>query len=159
MKQITLEPAYKECGAIRQLFTEYAEALAIDLTFQDFDEELRNLPGKYALPDGSLYLAKADGVVAGCIALRRFDKTRCEMKRLYVRKAFRRLGIGRMLAERIETDAALKGYAAMLLDTLQSLPEALALYNSMGFREIEAYCHNPEPDAVYMEKHLSPLSS
>ena len=154
MTRIVLEPAYEERAVVRSLFEEYAASLTIDLSFQHFDEELRGLPGKYALPDGRLYIARADDLVAGCVALRRLDATRCEMKRLYVRKSFRGMGIGRLLAERVVADAADMGYAAILLDTLQSMSGALALYRAMGFTETGAYCHNPQPDAVYMEKVL-----
>ena len=154
MTHIILESAYEEKSIIRSLFEEYAASLPIDLGFQCFDEELRDLPGKYSLPDGRLYIAKADGLVAGCVALRRLDETRCEMKRLYVRKLFRGAGVGRLLAERVVADASVMGYAAILLDTLQSMSEALALYRAMGFVEIGAYCHNPQPDAIYMGKEL-----
>ena len=154
MTRIVLEPAYEERETVRTLFKEYAVSLGIDLCFQDFDEELQTLPGKYALPDGRLYIARVDGLVAGCVGLRRFDLTRCEMKRLYVRPQSRGKGVGRLLVERIVADALAMGYAAMLLDTLQSLPEALALYRANGFVEIGAYCHNPQPDVVYMVKPL-----
>ena len=152
MTRIVLEPAYEEMTVIRTLFEEYAASLSIDLSFQHFDEELHGLPGKYALPDGRLYIARVNDLVAGCVALRRLDATRCEMKRLYVRTPFRGMRIGRLLAEQVVGDAADMGYAAILLDTLHSMAEALALYRTMGFVEIGAYCHNPHPNAVYMEK-------
>lgn len=154
--RITIEPARGDLDPIRLLFAEYAKSLPFDLAFQQFDAELVGLPGKYAPPDGLLLLARAGEKTAGCVALRRFDATRCEMKRLFVRDAFRGLGIGKLLATTVVAEATRMGYAAMLLDTLESMPEALALYKKMGFREIKAYCHNPQPDAVYLEKTLRP---
>lgn len=154
MPRIIIEPADKDLDEVRRLFAEYAASLAIDLTFQNFDAELGHLPGKYAPPGGRLYLAKCGDGTAGCVALRPFDKTRCEMKRLFVRPAYRGLGIGKKLALRALADAAAIGYGSMLLDTLESMPEAVALYANMGFRRIGPYCHNPQPDAVYMEKTL-----
>lgn len=151
MARIVIEPA-RDLEAIRRLFAEYAASLAIDLGFQSFDDELRQLPGKYAPPRGRLFIATVDGKTAGCVALRPFDDGRCEMKRLYVRDAFRGLGVGRLLAQTVVDEAAAMGYGSMLLDTLLRMPEALALYEKMGFRKIGPYCHNPEPDAVYMEK-------
>lgn len=158
MNGITIEPGYDDLDTIRQLFTEYAGELGIDLAFQGFAEELASLPGKYALPDGRLYIARVDGKPAGCVALRRFDRNRCEMKRLYVRGNFRSFGVGRRLAERIINEGAAMGYGSMLLDTLERLGPALNVYERMGFVRIEPYCHNPQPDVVFMEKAYSPLT-
>ena len=152
--RIVVEPEYRNLDEVRRLFMEYAASLDIDLAFQNFDDELGHLPGKYAPPKGGIYLAKSGGRTAGCVALRPFDETRCEMKRLFVRKDFRGQGIGFLLARKTLEEAAAMGYAAMLLDTLESMPEAVALYEKMGFSRIPAYCHNPQPDAVFMEKVL-----
>lgn len=114
MARIVIEPAYRNLEDIRQLFAEYAASLAIDLGFQRFDDELRQLPGKYAPPRGRLFIATVDGKSAGCVALRPFDDDRCEMKRLYVRDAFRGLGIGRLLAQRIVDEAAAMGYGSKI---------------------------------------------
>lgn len=152
--RVTVTLAYQRLDAIRELFCEYASSLPIPLDFQGFEEELRSLPGKYALPDGRLYIALANNAVAGCIALRRFDASRCEMKRLFVRNAFRGLSIGRILAEKIVAEALAAGYASMLLDTLDSMTAARSLYTALGFAERAAYYHNPAPGAVYMEKIL-----
>lgn len=149
---ITIEPALDNLDEVRRLFSEYAAMLGVDLGFQNFDEELAQLPGKYAPPSGRIHIAWRGGRAAGCVALRPFDEGRCEMKRLFVRAEFRGLGIGRLLADRIVADAREIGYRSMLLDTLESLPEAVALYTKMGFNRIGAYCHNPQPDAVFMEK-------
>ncbi len=153
--RFVIEPAYQEIASVRDLFLEYADWLDLDLSFQDYEAELRDLPGKYAPPDGRLYLARSGTTAAGCVALRRFDARRCEMKRLYVRKAFRGSGLGRLLALRLIREAGRMGYAAMVLDTLRDrMPAALALYTTLGFRETGAYYHNPVADVVYLEKPL-----
>lgn len=155
--EITIAAAPGDLDEARRLFSEYAAMLGIDLAFQHFDDELASLPGKYAPPSGTLLIARPspnDGRAAGCVALRPFDAGRCEMKRLFVRGEFRGLGIGRLLADRVVADARKIGYRSMLLDTLESLPEAVALYTKIGFNRIGAYCHNPQPDAVFMEKIL-----
>lgn len=154
MSNVEIVPAYGELDEIRRLFGEYVAWLGVDMSFQAYDEELRNLPGKYGEPDGRLYLAKVDGRAAGCVGLRRFDHTRCEMKRLYVRPPFRGFGAGRMLAQRIVDDARSIGYGSMLLDTMSTFTEAVALYLGMGFVEVPPYYHNPYPNIIYLEKQL-----
>lgn len=152
---ITIAAALDNLDEVRRLFSEYAAMLGIDLGFQNFEDELAHLPGKYAPPSGMIRIARPSsngGHAAGCVALRPFDEGRCEMKRLFVRNEFRGLGIGRLLADTIVADAQKIGYRSMLLDTLESLPEAVALYTKMGFKRIGPYCHNPQPDVVFMEK-------
>ncbi len=146
---ITIEYAYDRLDIIRTLFREYANSLSIDLQFQDFEKELLRLPDKYALDDGRLYIAYVDGNVAGCIGLRRFDVTRCELKRLYIRPAFRHLGLGVLLSLKIIDDARQIGYHQILLDTLSSMTPAMNLYQKLGFKQIPAYYHNPIDNAVY----------
>ena len=141
-------------ATVRELFREYAKGIGIDLCFQDFDRELAELPGKYAPPEGRLLLALEGTKVAGCVALRKIGDDTCEMKRLYVRPAFRRKGVGRLLARAVIEAAGKCGYARMRLDTLSSMAEAIALYESLGFRRIEAYYHNPSACAVFMELKL-----
>jgi len=140
--------------AIKELFLEYARAIGIDLCFQNFDKELANLPGKYALPDGALLIAKSSSKTCGCIALRKFDDQVCEMKRLYVKPEFRKHGLGKDLVERIINEAKKRGYKFMRLDTLATMQSAIKLYKSFGFYEIPAYTFNPIPNAVYMEKKI-----
>jgi len=140
---------------VRSLFEEYASSLDFRLDFQNFADELAGLPGEYASPHGQLLLAKCDAAVAGCVALRRIDRTMCEMKRLYVRPAFRRWKIGRRLTEAIIAEAAIIGYRRMRLDTVPSMTEARRLYESLGFRDISPYRHNPVPGARFMELELS----
>jgi len=142
--------AYGRLDDVRALFSEYQASLGVDLGFQQFDEELRGLPGRYARPDGRLYLALSDGEPAGCACLRRFDETRCEMKRLYVRDRFRGLKLGRALAEKVIEDARSAGYRQVLLDTLPTMTGAQALYERLGFAEIPAYRFNPVEGTRYM---------
>ena len=139
---------------VRQLFQEYADATGIDLCFQNFTAELANLPGKYAPSEGRLFLAQVDGNVAGCVALRKIANGICEMKRLYVRPHFRKKGAGLLLANATIDAAREIGYQSMRLDTLSSMTAAIALYDSLGFRPIPPYYHNPNPDTVFLELKL-----
>ncbi len=138
----------------RGLFGEYAASLGISLCFQDFASELAGLPGDYAPPYGRLLLAREEGQIVGCVALRRSDAGICEMKRLYVRPACRGKGVGRELATAIIAEARRIGYAKMRLDALPSMKEAIALYQSLGFRPIEPYRPNPIEGAIYMGREL-----
>ncbi len=144
--------------AVRELFREYAASLDIDLCFQNFAAELAALPGEYAPPAGALLLALVDGEPAGCGALRPLPDVdypnACEMKRLFVRRAFRRFGLGRLLAERLMDLATQAGYSAMLLDTLDDMEAARGLYTTLGFEEIPPYYFNPIPGAHYLKADL-----
>jgi len=144
--------------ATRGLFNEYAQALGIDLCFQGFDEELAALPGDYAAPQGGLLLAFVDGDLAGCGAFRPLPDAdhanACEMKRLYVRRAFRRFGLGRLLAQTLIERATQAGYSAMLLDTLDDMEAARGLYATLGFVEVAPYYFNPLPGAHYLKVDL-----
>nr|WP_216842418.1 GNAT family N-acetyltransferase [Acidovorax sp. SRB_14] len=145
----------EELDAVRTLFREYADSLGVDLDFQNFDAELGALPGEYAPPRGQLLLARVDGAVAGCCALRPLDNAdypnASEMKRLYVRKAFRGFGLGRQLAEAMLDAARQAGYACVLLDTLDDMESARALYTDLGFEDIPPYYHNPLPGSHYLK--------
>ena len=139
----------------RTLFEEYAAGLGISLCFQNFDDELNSLPGKYAPPDGRLLLATEGAELAGCIALRKLAPGVCEMKRLFVRPAFRSKGLGKVLVDAIIAEARHIGYQQMRLDTLPGLMDrAIALYQSMGFIEIEPYYPNPVAGAKFMQLDL-----
>lgn len=140
----------------RALFEEYASGIGISLCFQNFDQELKNLPGDYAPPDGRLLLATEDDQLAGCIAMRKLGPGVCEMKRLFVRPAHRGTGLGRVLVEKIIDEARKLGYRQMRLDTLPGrMDKAIALYQSIGFVEIGPYCENPVEGAKFMELDLA----
>jgi ribosomal protein S18 acetylase RimI-like enzyme len=141
---------------VRALFREYADSLGVDLSFQDFDRELASLPGDYVPPRGALLLAERDGAVAGCVALRPLEAGVCEMKRLFVRPAFRGARLGRTLAEGILAEGQRLGYARMRLDTLPSMAEAIAMYERLGFVDIPPYRHNPIPGTRFLERALGP---
>ncbi len=154
-----ITPASPEhLAATRQIFTEYATQLGIDLCFQNFASELADLPGEYSPPTGLLLLALVDGELAGCCGLRALDSVNysnaAEMKRLYVRKAFRRFGLGRQLAEAVLDGARMAGYHSVLLDTLDDMESARALYAELGFEDIPPYYYNPIPGAHYLKVDL-----
>lgn len=148
-----------ELEVLRGLFREYARSLGIDLAFQNFEEELLDLPGDYAAPRGALLLAWVDGQAAGCCALRPLDTAdyanACEMKRLYVRPAFRKLGLGRQLSEAILDAARVQRYDHVLLDTLDDMEAARTLYEDLGFVDIPPYYHNPIAGAHYLLATIS----
>ena len=149
-------PAHTE--AVRTLFREYAGSLGIDLCFQNFEQELAALPGEYVAPHGALLLALVDGEPAGCVALRPLPEAdhanACEMKRLFVRRAFRRFGLGRLLAQQLMDLATQAGHSCMLLDTPDDMEAARGLYASLGFVEIPPYYYNPIPGAHYLKVEL-----
>lgn len=143
---------------LREIFRQYADGLGVDLCFQQFDEELASLPGEYAAPRGALLLARVNGKVAGCCALRPLDTAdypnSAEMKRLYVRGEFRGIGLGRQLVEAALDAARQAGYASVLLDTLDDMEAARTLYEDLGFVEIPPYYHNPIAGAHYLKVDL-----
>jgi len=144
----------KDIKTVKQLFVEYADSLGFDLCFQNFDEELANLPGDYAPPSGCLLLARYNGEAAGCIALRKLSDCISEMKRLYVKPQMRGLKIGRKLVEAVIAEARKIGYTHIRADTVPSMKQARALYTSIGFKEIKPYCRNPIEGAIFIELKL-----
>ncbi len=152
----TLESGQLE--SVQSLFREYARSLSIDLCFQNFEEELAQLPGEYAAPRGALCTVYVDTELAGCCAMRPLDAAdypnACEMKRLYVRPSFRRMRLGRMLAEATLDAARVAGYDCILLDTLDDMESARALYEELGFEEIPPYYYNPIAGAHYLKAQL-----
>lgn len=139
----------------RELFLEYQNWFGLSLCFQNFDEELATLPGAYAPPDGRLYLAYSDDQLAGCGALKKLDDGICEMKRLFVRDAFRGQKIGVELIDRILADSRAIGYKKIRLDTYPpKMGKAVSLYESYGFTQIEPYYHNPFGETLFMELDL-----
>jgi putative acetyltransferase len=145
-------------AATRAIFREYAASLDVDLCFQGFEAELANLPGDYSAPSGQLLLALVDDNLAGCGAFRQLTDAdyanACEMKRLYVRPAFRRFGLGRLMAQRLLDDARRAGYSHMLLDTLDDMESARELYATLGFENVPPYYYNPIPGAHYLRARL-----
>ena len=144
-------PAIRTAG---ELFREYARSLSFDLDFQDLDKELAQIDRHYAPPRGRLYIARVDEQAAGCVALRDFGEGVCEMKRLYVRPAFRGRRIGWRLAETVIEAARQIGYDCMRLDTVPAMDRANSLYTALGFRPIPAYRYNPVEGAIYLELKL-----
>lgn len=150
----------KDIVDARMLFEEYAQWLGVDLCFQGFAEELERLPGDYAAPQGRLFIARdsVTGDAAGCVALRPLADGTCEMKRLYVRPAFRGIGLGATLAALVIDAAREEGYARLVLDTLGHMQSAIGLYRKLGFSGIPAYYDNPIPGALYFELRLESRS-
>jgi len=139
----------------RAIFREYEQWLGMSLCFQSFEEELADLPGKYAPPSGRLYLARIDGETVGCIALRQIEEGICEMKRLFLRDSARGKGVGVSLIEKVISDAIEIGYKKMRLDTYPTkMGKAVSLYEAQGFYEIPPYHHNPHDGVLFMEKML-----
>lgn len=151
IRQATTPP---DVETARSLFVEYQESLGISLCFQNFDAEVASLPGAYAAPEGRLLLAFVGDEPAGCVALRKLEDGICEMKRLWVRPAFRGLRLGRRLAEAVLSEARAAGYRAVRLDTLPSMREAQALYVSLGFVDIPPYNDHPIEGTRFMEASL-----
>jgi len=138
----------------KELFLKYAQSLDFNLCFQNFDEELKNLPGEYSYPDGCILLAQINGNIMGCVAMRKFEEGICEMKRMYVLEEYRGLGAGKKLAINIINTAKKLGYKKMRLDTINTMTEAINLYKSLGFKEIPFYRFNPVEGVIYMELDL-----
>ena len=140
--------------SVRELFIQYADALGFNLEFQGFSRELAELPGDYKSPAGCMLLAETDDGYAGCVALRPLQNKICEMKRLFVIPAYQGCGIGRTLARAVIGEARKQGYQKIRLDTVESMKAAQGLYFSLGFKTIEAYCHNPLDNPSFMELEL-----
>ena len=146
----------KDISGARELFEEYGSWVEISLCFQNFDHELASLPGDYAPPHGCLFLASEAGELAGCVALRKLGAGTAEMKRLFVRPAFRGRRLGRLLTEKCIETARSLGYERLVLDTLpDKMDRAIAMYRAQGFKEIEPYYHNPVEGATFMELRLA----
>lgn len=154
--ELAQTPSHLE--TVRTLFLEYQQSLGIDLCFQNFDLELASLPGDYVQPLGGLLVAQVDAQPAGCCAFRPLQGSdypnACEMKRLYVRRVFRGFGLGRQLVERTLMLARQAGYDHILLDTLDDMEAARALYMEAGFVEVAPYYHNPLAGAHYLMANL-----
>jgi len=147
--------AAQDFADVRGLFGEYAGLVAEALCFQNFGEELETLPGAYAPPGGILLIARDGIAAAGCVGLRRIDLATGEMKRMYVREAYRGGGLGRRLAREVIEAARRLDYARVVLDTLPKLAPAIALYRDLGFQETRPYLASPTPGALCFELRLS----
>jgi GNAT superfamily N-acetyltransferase len=145
----------RDIVAVQELWSEYWRSLGLALDFQDFAEELRTLPGKYAPPAGRLLLARIDGKPAGTAAFRPLRQDACEAKRLYVCPAYRRRGVAGSLLATLTEEARRSGYCDLYGDTLATMASALDLYRSMGFVEVGPYSDNPTPGAIYLRLSLS----
>ena len=151
MPEFIIAQTVEDYREARTLLREYEAASEVDLCFQGFEEEVETLERMYGPPGGKFLLVRTGDATAGGVALRDLGGGICEMKRLYLRPGFRGCGLGRRCAERIVREAREMGYASMRLDTLPSMQEAIALYRSMGFVEIDPYTDNPVLGALFME--------
>jgi putative acetyltransferase len=154
MIQIIHSHMPEQVGKVRSLFGQYAISMGLNLGFQNFDDELINLPGDYTPPAGALLMAVERSASIGCVAMRPIDRSICEMKLLFVKPAHRGKGVGRQLMESIVDEAKKAGYLSMRLDAIPTMHEAIRLCQSIGFHEIEPTCWNPIPGALYFEMDL-----
>lgn len=155
MLNIVTATAAQDLDDVRILFGEYSRLVAEALCFQNFDQELEALPGQYAPPGGALWIARDGDKAAGCVAMRRLDADSGEMKRMYVREAYRGSGLGRRLAVTVVEEARKKNYKCVVLDTLPKLSSAIALYRDLGFRETAPYLTSPTPGAICFALRVS----
>lgn len=146
-----IEADYADLAQIAEMFREYQQLIGVDLCFQGFEEELANMPGKYAPPTGAIFIAVDEADLIGCVAIRPLSQQQAELKRLYVKPAWHGQGIGKQLFESAMTRAQSIGYDSIVLDTLESMQSARRLYQTYGFREIDCYYHNPDPSAKYYQ--------
>mgnify|MGYP005752343779 FL=1 len=149
-----IEPAYEKLEEIKMLFQEYTSSLGFDLSFQNYEQEYRSLPGKYAPPKGRLYLLVCEGIAAGCVALKPLEENICEMKRLYIKKEYRKHHFGEELAKKVIEDAKAIGYEKMYLDTMSFMKSAIGLYQKLGFEAVEPYYENPMEGVLYFQLPL-----
>jgi ribosomal protein S18 acetylase RimI-like enzyme len=155
MVRLHVATSASDLESVRTLFREYADSLGVNLDYQGFEEEVRDLPGKYAPPSGTLVLAFNDDELVGCVGVRPIDDEIAEMKRLYVRPTGRGLGLGRTLAEAAIRFATVSGYSRMRLDTLPQMERAQDLYRTLGFMPIDAYRYSAVPGTVFLELVLT----
>ena len=154
MVKLSIVKSPKQIKIAKALFKEYAESLEINLDFQDFEREFKELPGEYNPPSGRLILAYDNSKPAGCVALKKLNNEICEMKRLFVKPEYRKKEIGKILTKKIIAEALGIGYSKMRLDTISSMKAAIHIYRSFGFYEIEPYYNNPVKEAIYFELEL-----
>ena len=150
-----MEASEEDMLTVRELFREYQEWLGVDLCFQDFEPELATLPGRYAPPNGVIFLAVESDEVVGCVGVRPKAGDEAELKRLYVRPDHQGCGFGKQLFHAAMSKAQAIGYTSIVLDTLQPMRAAKSLYLAYGFKEIPAYYQNPEPGVEYYRYEFS----
>ena len=153
--KVSIAASEQQLDALRELLREYESLLRRHHTGPDFEKEIAGLPGEYAPPHGICLLVEEDDQIAGCVVLRRLEEGICEMRRLYVRPEFRGRGIGRMATVALCREARRIGYRKVRLLSMRSMTEAIALYHSLGFREIAPYRSTTAKDPFYMEGDLS----
>ena len=140
----------------KNIFREYAQELPIDLSFQDFEKELKDIEKQYSRPEGVLFIAyDGEGKTVGCFGIRKWAESICELKRMYINKSYRKKGIGKRFMSKSIEEAKALGYEKMRLDTLPSMHSAIKLYQKYGFYEIEPYRFNPIQGTKYFEVNLS----
>jgi N-acetylglutamate synthase-like GNAT family acetyltransferase len=144
----------EEIFLAKNLILEYIKWLNADLAFQNIEDELKNFPKKYKPPEGEFIIAKENGNVIGCVAIKKLENKICEMKRLFVKDEYKKMGIGRTLVEKIIDESRIKNYERIRLDTLETMEDALKIYYKNGFYEIKPYYNNPNSGIVYLEKIL-----
>jgi len=156
LSDVDIRPAASaaDVAAARELFVEYQQSLGVDLEFQGFSAELERLPGGYSPPEGELLLARLDGIVCGCVAIRPLAEGVAEMKRLFVKPRCRGSGVGKRLAEKAIAEAERLGYREVRLDTLPTMDRAIDLYRALGFVETAPYYDNPIAGSRFLALRL-----
>jgi len=152
--RINYAKSTKDFDKTKILFMEYAESLDFSLSFQNFEDEIECVPGKYQKPDGCIILAWEKLDCIGCVCMRPLNDTSCEIKRLYVKPTFRGRGLGQLMTRKIIRYSKERNYTKILLDTITSMKTAIKIYKSLGFVETEPYYNNPLPDVVFFELNL-----
>jgi GNAT superfamily N-acetyltransferase len=152
---VVLAHSFYEYEIAKALFLEYAGTLEFDLCFQNFENEMENISVQYNYPSGGILLLKHDRDYAGCVGIRKFEDTIAELKRMYIQPEYRGNGYGKILLNEAIKLSAKLGYTLLRLDTIKTMKAAIMIYEEAGFREIQAYRHNPIKDVKYYELNLA----
>ncbi len=151
MKIVDGQPFVRQ---VRDMIKVYTDALGRDLSFQNLEDELADPASKYSPPEGEILVAIEEETIMGMVAYHRHSEERCEMKRLFVYPEYRGRNIGDLLVKEIIDRAERNGYREMVLDTLEPMKPAIALYRRNGFEECKGYYYNPYPDVIYLKRLL-----